>query len=94
MDRRIRGFIEVTLDVVEATEIVDSIKWVEQEVPIKSLKDLAIGYVVGSSLTGATTMVAVGEHRNVTDEDKHQIGEIIRRRLPAFIEKIERELNR
>lgn len=94
MDKRIRGLIEITLDKVEAIDIVDDIKWVEQEIPIKSLKALAIGYVVGSSVTGATTMVAVGEHRNVTEEDKHQIREIIRRRLPAFIEKIERELNK
>lgn len=94
MDERTRGFIEATLDKVEATEVVDSIKWVEQEIPIKSLKDLAIGYVVGSSLTGATTMITLGEHHAVTEEDKLQIREIMKRRLPAFIEKIERELHR
>jgi len=94
LDERIRGLIEATLDKVEATEIVDSIKWVEQEIPIKSLKALAIGYVVGSSVTGATTMITIGEHRNTTKEDKLEIREIIKRRLPAFIEKIERELHR
>lgn len=92
MDEEVRGFIEKAMDKMMQYEFINTVKWVEQEVPIKSLKDLTLGYIIGGAITLASTLSAIGEWRTMTDEDKIEIYAMVKRRLPEIMEKITREL--
>lgn len=49
MDKETRGIIEESLDVaIRKLDINDITGWILEEYPIRSIKDLALGYVLGS----------------------------------------------
>jgi len=89
-----RGAIESALDKVFAEEIISYVQWVKREIPIKSLRDVALGYVIGTTRGLAVAFIVMAEQRPITDEDKTDIETIIRRRLPEITKKIEIELSR
>lgn len=93
MDKTFRGYIESEIDRMVREEIVKDVKWVQEEIPISSLRDLALGYMIGL-LRG----VVVLSGARATDKEYKELDKtahaIIKRRLPEIIEKIERELNR
>lgn len=47
MDDATRGFIESVIDDAVKAEIVQDVQWVRDEIPISSMRDLALGYFVG-----------------------------------------------
>jgi hypothetical protein len=96
LDARTRGYIESMIDdITERGNVRDILEWVEQEVPLSSFRDLALGYLIGGVTTGASIMLSVGKLGiAISDEDKYEIRAIIKRRLPEFIQKITNELNK
>ena len=93
MDNRSRGGIEKAIDGLMGTKITYDIGWIEKEFPVKSMKDVALGYAVGAIMAMAVEEIAIRENRSSTDEDFNEVKTIIRRRLPELLDKINRELN-
>lgn len=89
-----RGAIENALDQIFAEEIVPYVQWVDGEVPIKSLRDVALGYVIGTAAGIAFGFIAIAEQRSITDDDRRDTETIIRRRLPEVLKRLETELNK
>ena len=89
-----RGAIESALDKIFGEEVVSYVQWVEGEVPLKSLRDIALGYVIGTAMGLAVGFIVIAEQRPIVDEDRTDIETIIRRRLPEIIKKVEVELNK
>lgn len=93
MDERFRGYIESEIDRMVQEEIVEDVEWVQEEIPVSSLRDLALGYMIGL-LRGVVVMVAAARTEVEYNEAEKTARAIIKRRLPEIIEKIERELHR
>ena len=89
-----RGAIESALDKIFGEEIVSYVQWVKGEVPLKSMRDLALGYVIGTAMGLAVGFIVIAEQRPIVDADRTDIETIIRRRLPEIIKKVEIELNK
>ena len=89
-----RGAIESALDKIFGEQIVSYVQWVKGEVPLKSMRDLALGYVIGTAMGLAVGFIVIAEQRPIVDADRTDIETIIRRRLPEIIKKVEIELNR
>lgn len=91
MDKKTRGFIEKTIDDITKIDFVEEgLSWILEDVPIYSVKDLALGWAVGAIHTFALTEIG----RTIRDEEENEIRNMIRRRLPEILDKINRELNR
>ena len=71
-----------------------SVEWIEQEMPISSLRDFILGYVISGFRALATGAVMALTGQAVSDEDTDVIRTMLKRRLPEIVEKIERELRR
>lgn len=93
MKEETRGYVETGIDILLDVEIVEATRWLTEEIPHTSLKDLAVGYVVGAAFFKGQSM-ALAMQGNITNEDKAQIVTIVKRRLPEILQKIERELHR
>lgn len=93
MDDETRGYVESGIDNLLNVEIIESTRWLADEIPHRNLKDLAVGYVVGALFLKGQAMVLIHQG-NITDEDTSQIVAIIKRRFPEIVEKINRELGR
>ena len=94
MDKITRGFIESYWDKVLRTASLPSIGWVREEVPISSLRDLALGHDLGMLAAFAVSTLSMFTPRGCSEEDFRAIREMLKRRLPEIVEKIERELGR
>ena len=94
MDERVRGYIESMFDRGMKREFASAIGWIEQEMPISSLRDLILGYVLGTFRTLAIGAVTTLTQQEVSDEDSDAIRTILKRRLPEIVEKTEKELHR
>ena len=95
MDEKTRGFLESVMDeLIQEMPITPSIKWVRQEMPISSLGDLMLGYAIGSLETLAIVSIRVRMRNVLSEENGKTIIEMLKRRLPEIIGKIERELGR
>lgn len=95
MDEKTRGFIESVMDeLIQEAPITPSIKWVRQEMPVSSLKDLMLGYAIGSLETLAIVSIRMRMRNVLSEEDGRTIIEMLKRRLPEIVGKIERELGR
>ena len=93
LDERARGYLESAIDeLIQQTEIIPSIQWVQQELPISSLRDLVLGYAIGSLETLLRGVVKLSRG-GCSEEDLRTIDGMLKRRLPEIVEKIERELN-
>lgn len=97
MDRKTIDFVESYLDEVFSDDkIAGDVEWVHEEVPISSLRDFALGYAVGVSKALGMTIAQV-KHLGSEEEAKKAeviVDGIIKRRLPEFVKKIERELGK
>jgi hypothetical protein len=89
-----RGTIETDLDDLLKTDLFSEIKWLEDEVPIQSLGDLGLGYIFGSFVLFAQSIITMTERRKATLEDYDEIKKMLKRRLPEILTKINQELNR
>ena len=95
LDIRTRGFLELVMDeYFRRVEIIkEEIEWVQREMPISSFEDVMRGYIIGGLHTVAlTTILRLG--KQFSDEDNKEIKEMLKRRLPEIIDKINRELGR
>jgi hypothetical protein len=91
LDEKVRSIIEREFDNLMKSNIVPSIRWFTQEVPHSSVRDIALGYVMGSIESYGRTV-----HELVMREpiERDELESIIRRRLAETREKINRELHR
>jgi len=100
LDAETRGFIESLIDNILENEIVKNVKWVQEDVPISSLGEMALGYAIGylRALAVYTLILRIqplsGLTKNREERLDHEVWEIIKRRLPEISEKISKELNR
>lgn len=98
MEERMRGAIEKDLDEILRDEnLVTKIGWVENEIPLKSKRDLVLGYLIGTLETYSLALSAIIESKSSKKADdryiEEEIQKIIRRRLPEIIEHIDTRLN-
>ena len=94
MDEKMRGYIESTLDNFLQTEIVSDVEWIQNEIPISSLRDLALGHIVALLHTFASNTILFRTYQKPSKEDEDAIRIMVKRRLPDLVEKINRELGR
>ena len=92
MDERTRGFIEKTFDTMLGRSLVDPVRWVETVTPVKSLQDLSLGFILGSTGTLISSIMTMGGMQ-LTEDEQREISAMINRRLPEIIAKIKTELN-
>jgi len=92
LDEETRGFIEKMLDGVIDLDLIRSVKWVKDEIPTSCARDLALGYALGTADALAIATVKFGIRKSCSAQDLKDIREMIKRRLPEFIEKITREI--
>ena len=88
-----RGYIESEIDRMVQEEIVGDVEWVQEETPISSLRDLALGYMIGL-LRGLISMIGAAKTTEDYEEVERIAHSIVKRRLPDIIKRIEKELNR
>lgn len=93
MDEHTRGFIEKAIDEAFEANITDGMRWVQDVLPIKSVADLALGYVIGTAEKFASSIVVMATSTEPTEEDYTEIRNMLERRLPEIVERINRELN-
>ena len=94
MDEETRGVIEKMMDESFRNEILPDIEWLRNELPVSSLRDLALGHVVGHTQAISSALVGTRQGGKFTPKDIEEIKAMIKRRLPEVMEKIERELGR
>lgn len=95
MDKKTRSYIELAInDVVLKGDLVGVLKWVQRETSVSSFSDLTLGYMIGGAMSIAYTYIVLSEKRAITEKDKIEVRELIRERLPDFLERVEREMNR
>ena len=75
-------------------DVVVNVTWIGEEIPIKSINDLALGYVDGVIAAVAASVFTAPKDRRPSDGDANEVRAIIGRRLPEIIRKIHRELSR
>jgi len=89
----LRGYIESEIDRMVQEQIVGDVEWVQEETLISSLRDLALGYMIGL-LRGLISMIGAAKTTEDYEEVERITHSIIKRRLPGIIKRIENELNR
>jgi hypothetical protein len=95
LDKKTRGYIELAInDVVLKGDLVGVLKWVQRETSVSSFRDLTLGYMIGGAMSIAYTYIVLSEKRAITEKDKIEVRELIRERLPDFLERVEREMSR
>ena len=99
MKAETRGAIETFLDsILQIKDPLKGIKWVEENIPTKSIDDLALGYVIGKMETAATTVFSIIEQKQYSEiemeTEREQIRAMVRRRLPEILVHVQSELNK
>ncbi|UCC28165.1 MAG: hypothetical protein JSW29_01580 [Candidatus Bathyarchaeota archaeon] len=94
MKEKTRCAIEEMLDSIIKSDKVDRIKWINREFPVRSMRDLVLGHLIGELTTRTLFLLNLSEKRDFTDQDEKDTSSMIKRRLPELVEKIEKELNR
>ena len=89
-----RGIIESKLDFILKGNIVEDVEWFQQEMPISSLGDLALGCVFGALNAYSIGILSFMTNKSVSKKDAKEIETMVKRRLPEISEKISKELNR
>jgi hypothetical protein len=95
LDDTLRGMIEKNIDDMMADlQVTKDVEWIHSEMPVLSLKDFLIGYMVGAlkaiSVIYSTRIKKPGDSFAETEKE---IMKIIKRRLPEIVEKANRELD-
>ena len=94
MDETTRGIIESQIDTMLNNQIIPEIAWIQNEMPVSSLKDFAIGYVMGAIKAAAISFAAMrAKPTDTLAEAENAIMKIIRRRLPEIVERVNKELD-
>jgi len=94
LDFRTRGAIEKVIDdFVGRVNISSDVRWIESELPVKSIADVALGLAVGAIESLAVEEIVRLENRVPTDEDLGELRVIIKRRLGEIRSRIQEELN-
>lgn len=100
MDEATRGFIEKALDEYEDKVFLEDFSWIVELVPISSLKDYTLGYIIGRMLSIAFGVYFASTKRllifpkKITDEDRNAIGLIVGRRALEVYNGIEQMLHK
>ena len=94
MDVKTRGAIETAWDMYLKLEIIPEINWVEKEMPISTLKELMLGYVLGQMDVLAIEAIRLLTRQTSSKKDTDAVKSMLKRRLPEIVEKIEGELHR
>jgi len=92
LDERIRGFIEKAIDDLLMANFVSEVQWIRNEIPLKALEEVALGFAIGTFRTMISVIVA-STSKPISEEDKEEIQKILRRRLPEIREKITKEFS-
>jgi hypothetical protein len=93
LDKQTKDLIKSQIDESMKEPILQEIEWASKELFISSLRDFALGYVIGT--TGALGMSIAAARSKPEDkfEDANKvIREIVDKKLPELVEKINREL--
>ena len=99
LDEKTRGFIEKALDEYEEKVFHEDFAWITELVPISTLKDYILGYIIGRMLSVAfavyfaATKILLIFPKKITDEDRITIGLIVGRRALEVYDKIEQMLH-
>ena len=94
LDKQTKILIESQIDGSFNEPILPEIEWASKQVSLSSMRDFALGYLI--SMTGALGM-SIAAARSKPDDDFEEtnkiIQDIVKKRIPKIIEKIDRELN-
>ena len=100
LDEATRGFIEKALDEYEDKVFLEDFSWIAELLPISSLKDYILGYIIGRMLSMAfsvyfaSTKILLIFPKKITDEDRIAIGLIVGRRALEVYDRIEQMLHK
>lgn len=103
MNKVTRGIIEKTIDKMlkdemETGEIVSGARWVEKEIPISSMKNLVLGYLMGYLFASSGLFLLTAERRYRSEAElameAEEIRAMIRRRIPEILECIESQFGK
>lgn len=95
MDEKMRGFIEKSIDYVLMHDITPDVEFVRDVIPLKSFEDTVFGYELGVLKNQIYFILMMSSGLKVIPaEEKSQVDEILKRRVPEIREKILRELGR
>jgi hypothetical protein len=97
-----RGFLKKSIDEMLADknfqqEVMDVIVLFEKELPIHSVKDLTIGFVIGVLYSFSASILGIKEGikpKAETKEAEEETLAMIKRRLPEIMESFEDQLNK
>lgn len=101
MDKRTRGRIEKDLDKFLKSEesITKNTVWLLDALQIvRAPEEIILGYLFGALMSGYSRAVSyekIKRNRKSTDmaeEERDEIRDMLRRRIPDFLERINREL--
>jgi hypothetical protein len=94
LDKETRGYIEGVLDGFLQTKMVTDIEWIQNEIPISSLRDLAVGHAVTLMTAFAINIIMLKTREKPSKDDQEAIRIMVKRRLPELVGNIERDLGR
>jgi len=95
LDKKTKRYIDLTInDLILKGDLVGVLEWIQRETSISSFGDLALGYMIGGATSIAHSYIVLSEKRAITDKDKIEVGKLLRKRLPDFLERVEREKNK
>ena len=103
MDLYTKTVIQKAMDdmIIEKGDIIGVLEPFLENIKIESLRDFAIGYLIGGvKAIGGAFIAAKKIHDKktdsftISDEDKHEINQMIIKRLPDILERIGREQGR
>lgn len=100
MKESTRGYIEMSIDEMIEDEkfikdLMDDVAFFKEDIPITSLKDLALGYTFGVFLSFSAAILQIREGSSgKVKADEKETRTMIRRRLPEILKALECELNK
>ena len=89
-----KQLIEKFLDNMLKGDIINRIVWVARAVPLADLRDVAIGFIIGTVIGRLEKIGLISEIINgskLDQKDYENLGRALAERLPRIIEKVERE---
>jgi hypothetical protein len=90
----VKQFVEKFLNNMLETDILSSIDWVIQAVPLSDLRDVAIGYIIGVTFERLRSYGEISEildGSKLVSDDYRNVMAVFREKLPKIIEKVEKE---
>lgn len=92
--KEIKQFIESLLDNMLKEDIINRLAWVIRSVPLSDLRDVAIGYVIGTAFGKLERYGLISEildGSKLVSEDYRNFWAAFNEKLPKIIEKVEKE---